>query len=71
MIMAADLSMRAKQANRRAGRKAKDIAFGAAGVRHKDDFVDGGLCGQIAVYAEIHKPTLSRAKTLMPFECGR
>lgn len=54
-----------------AQRKVKDIAFGADGVRQEDVFVDGGLCGQIAVYAEIQRPTFFGAKALMPFECGR
>jgi hypothetical protein len=52
-----------------ARRKVKAIAFGADGVRHEDVFVDGGLCGQIAVYAEVQKPTLAGVKALMPFEC--
>ncbi len=54
-----------------AHRKVRDIAFGPSGVRHEAVFVDRGLCGQVAVYAQIEKPVLSAEKALMPFECER
>ena len=54
-----------------ARRKAKDIALGPLGVRHEVVFVDGGLCGQIAVFAHIERPVVSAGKALMPFECDR
>jgi hypothetical protein len=53
-----------------AKRRERDIMFGAGGIVHEALYVPGHLCGQIAIYASIEKPTFGGTKAMLPFECA-